>query len=111
VAVTEARVVRIESQVEEHGKMLGSLRDDIVRLEERMDRRFDAVDRRFDGIDQRLSGIDRRFDGIDQRLGSLEEKMDRRFDAIDAKMSRQFMWLAGMMVTTLAAMLASVLAR
>jgi hypothetical protein len=37
--------------------------------------------------------------------------MDRRFDAMDAKMSRQFMWLAGILVTTLAALSTAVLSR
>ncbi len=41
----------------------------------------------------------------------LETDMNRRFDAMDDKMSRHFMWLAGMLITTLAAMLAAVVIR
>jgi hypothetical protein len=50
-----------------------------------MDRRFDAVDRRFEGVDHR-------FVGIDQRL-----------ESIDGKISRQFVWLVGLQVTSLIA--------
>ena len=49
-----------------------------------MDRRFEGVDRRFDAIDGRFDAIDRRFERVDDRL------------------SRQFLWLVGIQVTTLA---------
>ncbi len=49
---------------------------------------------------------------VNQRFLHLEQKMDRRFeqvdvrlDSIDAKMSKHFMWLAGMLMTALIAML------
>ena len=108
MAVTEARVAVVEGRVEEQGKMWEALREDIVRLEERVDRRFDLVEHRISGIEQRF---DQRFIQMDQRFDSLEQKMDRRFDAMDAKMSRQFMWLAGILVTTLAALTTAVLTR
>jgi hypothetical protein len=44
--------------------------------------------------------VDRRFEGV-----------DRRIDALDAKMSRQFMWLVGLHVMTLTAILGAFLAR
>jgi hypothetical protein len=51
-------------------------------------------------------------------VGRLEERMDvrfqavdRRFDALDEKISRQFVWLVGIIVTALAAMLGAVLSR
>ena len=47
-------------------------------LEHRMDARFEAVDRRFDTV-------------------------ERRIDVLDGKVSRQFVWLAGLQVTTLVA--------
>jgi hypothetical protein len=97
VAVIEARVAVMEGRVEEQGKMWQALRDDMVRIEERIDRRFDVVEQRF-------AAVDRRFD-------AMEAQMDRRFDAMDAKMSRQFMWLAGILVTTLAALSTAVLSR
>jgi hypothetical protein len=61
-------------------------------LEHRMDARFEAVDRRFEAIDRRFEAIDRRFDTV-----------DRRVDALDELVSRQFVWLVGLQVTTLVA--------
>lgn len=81
--------------------MLNSIRDTIVNLEQRMDRRFDAIEQR----------MDRRFEAIDQRFATVDQKIDKRFGDLDMKMSRQFMWLAGMQVTTLAAVLAALVSR
>ena len=83
------RVALLERQVSE----ILPLRDAVTHLEHRMDAGFQAVDRRFEAVD-------RRFDAI-----------DRRFDAIDNKVSRQFMWLVGIQVTTLAAIVAALLTR
>ena len=74
----EERVAYLEGRVEEQGQMIMSIRDAIVSLEGRMDRRFAAIDQRFVGIDERLDGL-------------------------DAKMSRQFVWLVGLIVTMLIA--------
>jgi hypothetical protein len=76
--------------------MLDSLRDAITNLEQRMDLRFE--------------GVDGRFDIVDRRLMTLDQKLDLRTDALDAKMSRQFLWLVGLQVTTLATIVAAVVA-
>ncbi len=80
--------------------MLDGIRDAIVHLEQRMDRRFEL-------LEQRFSGVDQRFASVDQRLNAL----DLRIDGLDAKMSRQFMWLVGIQVTTLVAIVAALAAR
>ena len=54
----------------------GSLRRDI-------DRRFEGVDKRLDGIEKRF---DDRLDGIDKRLDGIEKRFDDRFDGIDARL-------------------------
>lgn len=73
------------------------LRGAAVRVKslQRMDRRFEAIDRRFDAIDLRFVGIDRRLEGIDGRI-----------EGLDTRVSRQFTWLVGLHVTTLAAVVA-----
>lgn len=68
--------------------MVNGIRDALVSLEARMDRRFEQIERRFAIIDQR-------FVGIDQRLDSME-----------ARMGRQFIWLVGLLVTMLIAIIA-----
>ena len=54
------------------------IRDAVRSLEHRVDARFGAVDRRFDAV-------------------------DRRIDSLDDKVSRQFVWMVGIQVTTLVA--------
>ena len=88
----EERLAYLEGQVSEHAHAFVDIRDTIRQLEHRMDTRFDVVERRFDVVERRFEAIDRRFEGV-----------DARFEALDQKISRQFVWLVGMQVTTLAA--------
>jgi hypothetical protein len=48
---------------------------------------------------------------LENRLDQRFERVDQRFDALDAKLSRQFMWLAGMLLTTLIAVVAALVPR
>jgi hypothetical protein len=68
--------------------MIDGIRAALVSLEQRMDRRFEALEDK----------IDRRFAVTDQRL-----------DLLDARMSRQFIWVVGVQVTTFAALVAAIL--
>ena len=86
----EERVAAVESAVQEHSAMMAGIRDAMVSLEARVDRRLESMEAR----------MDRRF-----------ETMDRRIDDVDAKMSRQFMWMVGLQATTLAAVVAALAAR
>lgn len=58
---------------------MDGIRDALVHLEERMDRRLDTLDRRVNGLDE--------------------------------KMSRYFVWIVGVQVTTLAAIVATLASR
>jgi hypothetical protein len=89
----EERVAYLEGQVSERSHALLEVRDAIRSLEHRIDGRFEGVDRRFDAVD-------RRFD-----------TMDRRIDALDDTVSRQFVWLVGIQVTTLVAIVSAMLVR
>jgi uncharacterized coiled-coil protein SlyX len=107
----EERVAYLEGRVSEQGQTLTEIRDAIRHLEQRFDARFEGHDQRFDGlersIDARFDAVDRRFDVIDRRF----ESVDRRIDGLDDKMSRQFVWLVGIQVTTLVAIVGALLAR
>src|SRR5713101_7232592 len=105
----------------------------IAHLEERMDRRFELVDRRFLGleqrvtaldqkldhlmvrVDQRFEAIDQKFAGLDQKIVNLDQKFDQKLDqkitGLDQKLARHFMWLVGMQVTALVAIVATLLKR
>ena len=89
----EERVARIEAQMSEQSGALTEVREATRSLERRIDARFEAVDRRFEAVD-------RRFDSV-----------DRRIDLLDEKVSRQFVWLVGLQVTTLVAIVGALLAR
>jgi hypothetical protein len=89
----EERVAYIEGQVSEQSHVTHDVREAVRSLEHRVDVRFEAIDRRFEAVD-------RRFDTV-----------DRRIDALDEKVSRQFVWLVGLHVTTLVAIVGALLAR
>ena len=73
--------------------MVNGIRDALTSLEARMDRRFEQIDRRFEQFETR----------VDQRFG----QVDARIDALDGKVSRQFVWLVGLLVTTLITVMAA----
>ena len=82
----EERVAYIEGQVSEQSHALDEVREAVRSLEHRVDVRFEGVNRRFDTV-------------------------DRRIDSLDDKVSRQFVWLVGLQVTTLVAIVGALLAR
>ena len=86
MASVDERVAYLEGRVEDHSHMVNGIRQSLVSLEARMDRRFEQIDRRFEQIEKRF------------------ETIDQRFEALDSKMSRQFVWLVGIQVSTLVAM-------
>ena len=95
----EERVASLEQQMND----LLPIRDALVRLERRVDAGFESMDRRFEAMERRFEAVERRFDGVDHRF----ETIDHRFEAMNDRMARQFMWLAGVQVTTLAAIVAA----
>ena len=58
-----------------------------------------------------LAGVRDAMRSLEQRFESLERSVNSRLDAMDAKMSRQFAWLTGMLVTGLLGMVAALLTR
>ena len=97
----EERLAYIEGRVEEHLRNVDGIRDALVSLERRTDARFDSLERR----------VDARLDGLERRLNVMDTKIDLTRDALDQKMSRHFLWLVGIQVTMLVAILGAQLAR
>ena len=54
-----------------------------------------------------LTELNRRVDRIEQRI----DRVEHRIDGLDEKMSRQFLWLVGIQITTLIAVVGAVLSR
>jgi len=101
VPTFEERLAYLEGRVEEHSRNVDGIRDALVSLERRTDARFDGLERR----------VDARLDGVERRLNVMDVKIDLTRDALDQKMSRHFLWLVGIQVTTLVAILGALLAR
>ncbi len=78
----DERLTFVETQAREQKVMIDGLREALTGLRGDMNRQFAAVDRRFEAV-------------------------DRRLDLMDAKISRQFVWLVGVQVMTLAAVVTS----
>ena len=99
----DERVAALEARMSEQLQTLGFCRETFGRIEERfaaIDQRFTAVDQRFDAVDRRFDAVDRRFDGVDLRLARLEDKL-----------STQFLWVVGIQITILIAIIGALLAR
>ncbi len=67
--------------------MIGGLREAVVRL------------------DERIGSLERRVDSLEHRMDVGFTKVDQRFDGLEARMSRQFHWLVGILLTSMIAML------
>ena len=115
----EERLAYLEGRVEEHSRNVDGVHDALLSMERRTDARFDAVDRRFDAVDRRLNALDAKIDlkcgaldaKIDSRCDALDAKIDLTRDTLDQKMSRHFLWLVGIQVTTLVAIVGALFAR
>ena len=89
VAAVDERVAFLEGRSLEHTHMLNGIREAIINLELRMDRRFELVEHRLTALDLKL----------DQATATLNHKLDQRFG-----------WLVGIQVTTLLAIVAAMAA-
>jgi uncharacterized coiled-coil protein SlyX len=107
----EERVASLEGRMHAQERRIDDVRDAIVGLGKRIDSLEGRMDARFVGLEQRMTSLegrmDARFVGLEQRMTSLEGRMDTRFATLEQEGRRQFYWLAGIQVTTLAAMLAA----
>lgn len=84
----EERVAYLEGKVEEHSYAWQDLRERITHMEQTFSQRFISLEQR----------IDRRFEAI-----------DNRFEAIDQKFSKYFLWIIGIQVSVLLAVIAVML--
>ena len=89
MTTSDARIERLEDT-------FGEIRDRL----DRMDERFDRTNARIDHLyDQMSIGFDRvyaRFDHVNERLGGIEDRA-----------AKQYRWLAGIVITMSAGMIAS----
>ncbi len=62
-------------------------------------------------IEGQMSELSHGLVEVREAVHRLEQRMDTRFDALDDKVSRQFVWLVGMQVTTLVAIVGALVAK
>lgn len=124
----EERVAYLEGKVEEHSKGLEDIKDLIIGLDQKLDRRMDAIDQKFDSrtdaLDQKFEGrtdaLDQKFDNridvlgqkIDSRGDSLDQRVnrfDQRIDHLDQKLSKYFLWIIGIQTTIFISIIATLL--
>ncbi len=93
MATVEERLAYLEGKVEEHSRGM----DDVLQGLAHLDQRLMHLE----------EGMGRRFEAMDRRFDVLDTKIDQRTDALDQKISRQFVWLVSMQLTTLVTMIAA----
>ena len=96
MASVDERVAFLEGRVNEQSQMITGIRDALVSLEQRMDRRFE-------GLEQRLTALDQK---MDAGFAATNQRMDAGFAAQD----HRFAWLVGIQLTTTAAVVGTLLA-
>jgi len=90
---------------EDLGRAVDELKDDIARVDAKIDvldakceSRFAAMDTRLESMDAKLEAMDARFDAkvdaIDAKFGSMDAKFEARFDAIATQSRHVFLVLA-----------------
>jgi uncharacterized coiled-coil protein SlyX len=90
VPTVEERVAYLEGKVEEHSRGFGELREMVIHLDQKVDRFRDELAARIEALDQRLSG---------------------RIEALDQKVSKQFIWLVGIQIMVLLAVIGALLGK
>lgn len=90
MSTLEERVAYIEGQMAEQSHAFGSLNESVARLDRRME---ESVAR------------------LDQRIQRFDQRMEGRFIALEEKVSRHFLWMVGIQITILMAVLGAVLSR
>lgn len=121
----DERVAYLEGRVEEHTRGFGELRDIAFQTDAKVDRFREELAARIETLDQKVDRfrdeLATRIDALDQkvdrfreelatRIDALDQKVDRRLAALDQKMSRQFLWILGIQVTVLIAVVGALVA-
>ena len=80
-----------EQRLDMNVDAIKEVKAEIIRLSEKMDKRFDKVDERFDKVDERFDKVDERFAKVDERFDKIEARlnnMDKRFAKGDSNFAR-----------------------
>ena len=81
---------------DEHSRGYGELREMMIHLDQKVDQ-----------FREELSG---RIDALAAKVDRFREELAGRIEALDQKMSRQFIWLVGIQIMVLLAVISALLA-
>jgi hypothetical protein len=105
----EERVAYLEGKVEEQTRGFGDL---IARINA-MSARIDALDQKIDRfraeLCSRIDALDQKVERFRGELAARIDALDARFDSVEDKMSRQFIWLAGIQIAVMLAVIGALL--
>ncbi len=76
-----------------------------------MTQTFEEHSRGFGGIRELIMHLSSRIDALDQKVDRFREELCGRIDALDQKFSRYFLWMIGIQITILLAVIGALLAR
>ena len=118
MATVDERVAFLEGRVNEQSQMINGIRDALVSLEQRMDRRFEGIEQRLTALDQKMDAgfaatnqrMDAGFAAMNQRMDAALAATNERMDAGFAAQDHRFAWLVGIQLTTTAAVVGTLLA-
>ena len=117
----EERVAYLKGRVSDQAQARSKLREMMLQLCRRVDHLDQKVDRLRDELSARITGLEEsvnaRITGLGQsvnaRFQSVNDRLDAtntRIDALDDKVSRQFVWLVGIQITVLVAVVSALVA-
>lgn len=124
----EERVAYLEGRASDQAQAQNDFRELLLQLNRRVDHLDQKIDRFRDELADRIGALEQsfneRFNALEQRFSVREQSVDARFqsidarfqsvndriDALDAKVSRQFVWLVGIQITVLVAVVSALIA-
>jgi uncharacterized coiled-coil protein SlyX len=86
VATVEERLAYLEGKIEEHSRGFGEIRDALQHL------------------DQRLTFLD-------QKVDRFRDELAARIESLDQRVSKQFIWLVGIQIMVLLAVIGALLGK
>ena len=117
----EERIAYLEGRVDDHGRSMDGLSAGIGRLADRMEGLDLKIDRVRDDLSGRIDALGARVDSVDAKVDRFREELAGRIDSVDVKvdrlreelstkMSSQFVWLVGIQVSMLLAVIGALVA-
>jgi archaellum component FlaC len=101
----EERLAYLEGRLGDHATAFDGLRGDFAAMRSEVGR----VDAKVDRVDAKVDRVDAKVDRVDAKVDRLDSKIDRLFFEVESRMSRQFVWLVGIQVTVLLAIVGTLL--